>query len=104
MHLVFLASLVLGGLVSTLLSGHLELTMSLGSEQFKALFGNQGWLGPVMLAAGGMLVGFGTRMAAGCTSGHGLCGVSRLQKGSLVATACFFAAGVGVSFALGALI
>ena len=53
------------------------------------------------LLVGGLLVGFGTRMASGCTSGHGLCGVSRLQKGSLVATVCFFGAGVAVSFALG---
>jgi len=53
------------------------------------------------LLLGGLCVGFGTRMAGGCTSGHGLCGVSRFQPGSLVATVAFFATGVAVSFALG---
>jgi uncharacterized membrane protein YedE/YeeE len=46
-----------------------------------------------VLLAGGVLVGFGTRLARGCTSGHGLCGVSRLSARSLVATLIFVAAG-----------
>ena len=48
-----------------------------------------GW--PVV-AAGGLLVGFGTRMASGCTSGHGVCGLSRLSLRSAVATGLFMAA------------
>jgi hypothetical protein len=47
-----------------------------------------------LLAAGGFLVGFGTRMGGGCTSGHGVCGVSRLSARSLVATAVFVATGM----------
>ena len=39
---------------------------------------------------GGLLVGFGTRLGSGCTSGHGLCGMARLSRRSLVATATFF--------------
>jgi uncharacterized membrane protein YedE/YeeE len=77
--------------------------MALDAAPFAALFGSHSWLGPLMLCGGGVLVGFCTRMAAGCTSGHGLCGVSRFQAGSVLATACFFGAGVAVSFALGAL-
>jgi uncharacterized membrane protein YedE/YeeE len=50
------------------------------------------------LLVGGLCVGFGTRMAGGCTSGHGLCGTSRLSKRSLVATATFMAAGIAVVF------
>jgi uncharacterized membrane protein YedE/YeeE len=46
------------------------------------------------LAAAGLLVGFGTRVGSGCTSGHGVCGVSRLSQRSLAATATFMAAGV----------
>lgn len=42
----------------------------------------------------GLLVGMGTRLGSGCTSGHGVCGVSRLSQRSLVATATFMAAGV----------
>ena len=47
---------------------------------------------PLLIAAG-LLVGVSTRYAAGCTSGHGVCGVSRLSPRSLVATACFMATG-----------
>lgn len=45
-----------------------------------------GW--PAMLAAG-LLVGFGTRMGSGCTSGHGVCGIARFSKRSIVATCVF---------------
>ena len=45
------------------------------------------------LIAGGLLVGFGTRLANGCTSGHGVCGLARLSPRSLAATATFMAAG-----------
>jgi uncharacterized protein len=44
---------------------------------------------PVLVAAG-LLVGFGTRLGSGCTSGHGLCGVARLSRRSIVATSVFF--------------
>jgi uncharacterized membrane protein YedE/YeeE len=47
---------------------------------------------PVLIAAG-LLVGIGTRYAGGCTSGHGVCGLSRLSPRSLVATLSFMAAG-----------
>ncbi|HEY1461721.1 MAG TPA: YeeE/YedE family protein [Casimicrobiaceae bacterium] len=47
---------------------------------------------PVLIAAG-LLVGVGTRYAGGCTSGHGVCGLSRLSPRSLVATCAFMAAG-----------
>jgi len=46
---------------------------------------------PLMI--GGLLVGFGTRLGSGCTSGHGVCGMSRLSPRSLVATALFMASG-----------
>ncbi len=42
------------------------------------------------ILAGGLLVGFGTRLGSGCTSGHGLCGLARLSRRSVVATATFF--------------
>ena len=45
------------------------------------------------LILGGLLVGFGTRLANGCTSGHGVCGLARLSPRSLAATATFMAAG-----------
>ena len=45
------------------------------------------------LIIGGLLVGYGTRLGSGCTSGHGVCGLSRLSPRSMVATAMFMASG-----------
>ena len=42
-----------------------------------------------LLVMGGLLVGLGTRLASGCTSGHGICGIARLSSRSLVAVAAF---------------
>ncbi|MBC7802389.1 MAG: YeeE/YedE family protein [Candidatus Parcubacteria bacterium] len=50
---------------------------------------------PGWAAAAGLLVGFGTRMGGGCTSGHGVCGLGRFSLRSLVAVAIFMAAGMG---------
>lgn len=50
--------------------------------------------GPAPLIIAGLLVGIGTRLGSGCTSGHGVCGVSRLSTRSLVATASFMLAGI----------
>jgi uncharacterized membrane protein YedE/YeeE len=47
-----------------------------------------------LLFTGGFIVGFGTRMGGGCTSGHGVCGIGRLSKRSLVATVVFMGAGI----------
>lgn len=58
----------------------------------------------VQLVIAGLLVGFGTRLGSGCTSGHGVCGMSRLSQRSLVATAVFMASGfatVGLMRAFG---
>ena len=46
-----------------------------------------------MILVGGLIVGFGTRMGSGCTSGHGVCGLSRLSPRSIAATLTFMAAG-----------
>ena len=50
-----------------------------------------------LVAASGLIVGLGTRASNGCTSGHGLCGMSRLSKRSVVATMVFFAVGVATA-------
>ncbi|MFL6535513.1 MAG: YeeE/YedE family protein [Pseudomonas sp.] len=52
------------------------------------------------LAVAGLLVGLGTRYGSGCTSGHGVCGLSRLSPRSLVATACFMLSGFATVFVL----
>jgi uncharacterized membrane protein YedE/YeeE len=55
-----------------------------------------GW----MVIAAGLLVGLGTRYASGCTSGHGVCGLSRLSPRSLVATLSFMGAGFVMVYVL----
>lgn len=56
--------------------------------------------GNLTLIVAGLLVGVGTRYGSGCTSGHGVCGVSRLSPRSLVATACFMGAGFATVFVI----
>jgi uncharacterized membrane protein YedE/YeeE len=74
----FLAGLPLGAIV-------VAFALGLGESEFAP------W--PLLVAAG-LLVGFGTRMGSGCTSGHGVCGISRLSQRSILATATFIAAGI----------
>ena len=54
---------------------------------------------PVIIIAG-LIVGFGTRLGSGCTSGHGICGLSRLSARSLIATMCFMMAGIASTFVI----
>jgi len=49
---------------------------------------------PFALIVAGLLVGFGTRLGSGCTSGHGICGISRLSMRSIIATVTFMLAGM----------
>lgn len=58
--------------------------------------------GPVPLAIAGLIVGVGTRLGSGCTSGHGVCGMSRFSQRSLVATATFMATGFATVAAMNA--
>jgi len=67
----------------------------------------RGVLPPIVLDAplaaivvGGLLVGFGSRLGNGCTSGHGVCGVARLSARSLVATLAFTASGMAMVFVM----
>ena len=53
-----------------------------------------------VLVIAGLLVGIGTRYGAGCTSGHGVCGLSRLSPRSLVATLAFMGAGMAIVFVM----
>jgi uncharacterized protein len=76
----FIAGLVLGGL---LIARFVAPGVSVGSSLAPRSFA---WL-----LVAGLLVGFGTRLGSGCTSGHGVCGISRLSVRSLVATGVFMA-------------
>ena len=75
----------------------------LGAGAWAAFAGGlpQQWQGGAgLMAAAGLLVGFGTRLGSGCTSGHGVCGIARLSPRSLAATATFMAAGICTVFVL----
>jgi uncharacterized membrane protein YedE/YeeE len=96
--LAFLGMIIVGGALASAARGGTGIRSSLGDE-FTALIGS-GWRGAAALLLGGLMVGFGTRMAGGCTSGHGLAGCARLQPGSLLATLAFFAAAAVTSLAL----
>ncbi len=63
-----------------------------------AAFGTPDGVRLPMLALGGLLVGYGTRLANGCTSGHGVCGLGRFSKRSLVATLTFMGTAIAVVF------
>ena len=56
--------------------------------------------GSLGLIVAGLLVGIGTRYGSGCTSGHGVCGISRLSPRSMLATLCFMATGFVTVFVL----
>lgn len=82
---LFLGSLVAVGAISSWL-----FPASIGASR-PSLF---------LVAVAGLLVGFGTRLGNGCTSGHGVCGVARLSRRSLAATAVFVATGIATATAL----
>jgi hypothetical protein len=84
-RVAFIAGLVLAGIAWQAAGAPLQLRDSLPQ---------------VWVALAGLLVGFGTRMGSGCTSGHGVCGLGRLQLRSLAAVISFMAAGMIAAYAL----
>jgi uncharacterized membrane protein YedE/YeeE len=90
-----LLGLVAGGAVYALLVGRFALDM-----HYPFVWPVAASLQPIVLVAAGAAMGFGARLAGGCTSGHGLCGVSLGSPASLVATMTFFATAVALTNAL----
>lgn len=91
-RLPLLAGLLIGGFLSAMLGGGWSPTWELGMLD-RAL-----GLSPAAKLAwmfvGGLFIGFGTRMAGGCTSGHGIFGLSNLERPSLVSTVSFMLGGI----------
>ena len=79
-NFLFLIGLILGPLIYNLISGK-EINISISSSL-------------ILLIIGGSLVGFGTRLSSGCTSGHGISGISRFSLRSIIATITFMIVGV----------
>jgi uncharacterized protein len=91
-RLPLLGGLVIGGVLSAALGGGWEPTWDLGRFDAEIGWGPAGKL--VWMFGGGLLIGFGTRLAGGCTSGHGIFGLSNFELPSLVSTLSFMAAGI----------
>jgi hypothetical protein len=98
-QVALLLSIFVGGLVAAVTSGRFQLRLDMG-DAFGRIVSDKPIEMIGALFVGGVLVGFGTRLAGGCSSGHGLNGCGRLQPVSIVATAVFFGTGVLVSFLL----
>ncbi len=92
--LVFVVGIAIGGFVAT------HLLSSAPIEFLPSSYYSFG--GAIRLLIGGFLIGFGTRYAGGCTSGHSITGISNLNWPSLVATVFFFVGGLAVTWGLGA--
>lgn len=91
-RLPFLGGLVLGGVASALTTGGWEPTWALGIFDEEIGWGPAGKV--AWMFVGGLFIGFGTRLAGGCTSGHGIFGISNLEVPSIISTVSFMAAGV----------
>lgn len=94
-----LISIFLGGLIAAVTSGRFQLRFDMGPG-FRDLVTADPTTMIALMFVGGVLVGFGTRLAGGCSSGHGLSGCGRLRPVSIVATAVFFGTAIAVSFLL----
>jgi len=79
-NFLFLIGLILGPLIYNLILGK-EINISISSSL-------------ILLIIGGVLVGFGTKLSSGCTSGHGISGISRFSLRSIIATITFMIVGI----------
>lgn len=96
-HALFLVTMFLGSYIATItVTGEFSISLHL-SDMHAKIFENTGeaWLA---LLFGGMMVGFGTQMAGGCTSGHGLSGCAQLIPASLFSTLIFFGSATALTF------
>ena len=97
-HLLFLLMLPVGALITSMFMGNFHLQFDLG-ELHRNLFGS-GFSYILTLLIGGVLIGFGTQLSNGCTTGHGMSGIARLVPASFIATCSFFGSAVIISLLL----
>ena len=91
-RIVMFAGLICGGLLSSLTSGGWQPTWDAGMLDTHLHLDHAAKV--VWFFAGGLLTGVGTRMAGGCTSGHGIYGMARMQPGSILSVLAFMASGI----------
>jgi uncharacterized membrane protein YedE/YeeE len=95
-RLYFLGGLLMGGVLSAVLGGGWAPTWELGlwDASVGTVLGATPLVKSLWMFGGGMLIGLGTRISNGCTSGHGIFGLSNLEWGSLKAVLAFMATGM----------
>lgn len=111
-NLIFAGGMIIGGFIAgfcfpnpnpiALSESAIDSINKLGVKDYSGLVPNELFnfsslltiKGFLLIIVGGFFVGFGTRYAGGCTSGHSIMGISNLQLPSLIATCCFFAGGL----------
>jgi hypothetical protein len=91
-QLMLVIGIVLGALLSSLLSG--DFTLQWVPAVWSLNFGDNIILRLVVALAGGILLGFGARWGDGCTSGHGISGTMQLAVSSWISAICFFVGGI----------
>jgi len=91
-QMMLVIGVVIGALISSLLSGDFNLQWT--PSVWSLSFGNSMVLRLVVGFAGGILLGFGSRWADGCTSGHGISGTMQLAISSWISAICFFIGGI----------
>jgi len=92
----YFVGILVGAVIASALQGRLQL--STGYELMLEVWSFPATI--IVLAIGGVVMGYGARMAGGCTSGHGLCGTSARSVASFTATATFMSVAIVVTFAL----
>ena len=97
-RLPFIAGIVIGGAIASGLAGTLVPTTAMG--MFDTVLSASLPVKATVFTLGGVLIGFGTRLAGGCTSGHGIVGMAQFAPSSLISTATFMATGVVVTNAI----
>lgn len=91
----FLAGLIVGGVLSAAFGGGFHFTWNLGMFDERIGLPPEGKL--LWMFAGGLFIGFGTRLAGGCTSGHGIFGLSNFEKSSFASVLSFMVAGIAMT-------
>ncbi len=117
-NLIFVIGIFIGGFLAEILFSHpsnigisIETTEQLKSigltetngfapAQLFSFSALKNFAGIIVMVLGGFLIGFGSRYAGGCVSGHSMTGISDLQWTSLLATACIFAGGIFTAYIL----
>jgi len=95
-QVMLVLGIIIGAFISAWTSGAFAISMV--PDLFASRFGDNALLRAVIAVAGGLLLGFGARFAGGCTSGHGISGITQLNITSILTVMFMFAGGIATAF------